>query len=75
MKSQINVRWIYCHKLCRLWGLKIILILFSSHGLLAQSDTYWSWNFNTPSMLLAGSVVGGGAGPSAIIFWNECWPE
>ena len=68
MKSQINLRCIYCNKLCRLWGLKIILILFSSHGLLAQSDNYWSWNFNTPSMLLAGSVVGGGAGPSSIFY-------
>jgi len=35
---------------------------------LAQSDNYWSWTFNTPSMLVAGSVVGGGAGPSAIFY-------
>lgn len=34
----------------------------------AQSDNYWSWNFNTPSTLLAGSVVGGTAGPSAIYY-------
>ena len=34
----------------------------------AQSDNYWSWNFNTPSTLLAGSVVGGSAGPSAIFY-------
>ena len=33
-----------------------------------QSDNYWSWNFNTPSNLLAGAVVGGGAGPSAIYY-------
>lgn len=35
---------------------------------LAQSDNYWSWTFNTPSMLVAGSVVGGSAGPSAVFY-------
>jgi hypothetical protein len=34
----------------------------------AQSDNYWSWNFNTPSTLLGGAVVGGGAGPSAVFY-------
>jgi hypothetical protein len=34
----------------------------------AQSDNYWSWNFNTPSTLLAGAVVGGSAGPSAVYY-------
>jgi hypothetical protein len=34
----------------------------------AQPSNYWSWAFNTPSALLAGSVVGGGAGPSAIFY-------
>lgn len=34
----------------------------------SQSDNYWSWNFNTPSTLLAGAVVGGHAGPSAIYY-------
>ena len=34
----------------------------------AQSDNYWSWNFNTTSTLLAGAVVGGTAGPSAIYY-------
>ena len=33
-----------------------------------QSDNYWSWNFNTPSTLLAGAVVGGNAGPSAMFY-------
>lgn len=35
---------------------------------LAQSDNYWSWNFNTPSVLLAGSVVGGNAGSSSVFY-------
>jgi len=34
----------------------------------AQSDNYWSWNFNTSSTLLAGAVVGGSAGPSAVYY-------
>lgn len=34
----------------------------------AQTDNYWSWTFNTPSTLLAGAVIGGGAGPSAIYY-------
>lgn len=42
-----------------------ILFIQLSHS---QSDNYWSWTFNTPSMLLAGSVVGGSAGPSAIFY-------
>ena len=35
---------------------------------IAQSDNYWSWNFNTKSALLAGSVVGGGEGPSSVYY-------
>lgn len=35
---------------------------------MAQSDNYWSWNFNTPSVLLAGSVVGGNAGASSVFY-------
>ena len=34
----------------------------------SQSENYWSWNFNTPSVLLAGSVVGGTAGSTAIFY-------
>ena len=45
-----------------------IIVFAVIRGSLAQSDNYWSWTFNTPSMLVAGSVVGGGAGPSAIYF-------
>ena len=33
-----------------------------------QSDYYWAQNFNTESALLAGAVVGGNAGPSAIFY-------
>ncbi len=32
----------------------------------AQTDNYWSRNFNEESSLLSGAVVGGGAGASAI---------
>jgi hypothetical protein len=38
------------------------------HSASAQTDNYWSWSFNTPSTLLAGSVTGGGAGPSAVYY-------
>jgi hypothetical protein len=34
----------------------------------AQSSNYWSWSFNTNSALLAGAVVAGGAGPSAVFY-------
>lgn len=34
----------------------------------AQSDHYWSQNFNTESALVAGSIVGGDAGPSAVYY-------
>lgn len=46
----------------------LALFLLSSNVSLSQSDNYWSWNFNTPSTLLAGSVVGGSAGPSAVFY-------
>jgi len=50
-------------------ALVFVLIFFSIIRVtLAQSDNYWSWTFNTPSMLVAGSVVGGGAGPSAVFY-------
>jgi hypothetical protein len=47
----------------------IVLFIFSSgKNSYSQSDNYWSWSFNTPSTLLAGSVVGGSAGPSAVYY-------
>ena len=49
-----------------------ISILFACsltlNGLHAQSYSYWTQNFNEESSLLAGAVVGGGSGPSAIYF-------
>ena len=45
-----------------------ILFSFVNQYSVAQSDNYWSWTFNTPSMLVGGSVVGGSAGPSAIFY-------
>ena len=48
--------------------LLIVFLLSLTQHCLAQSDNYWSWNFNTPSTLLAGSVVGGSAGPSAAFY-------
>ncbi len=37
-------------------------VLFGTQTVAGQGNIYWSWNFNTPSNLLAGAVVGGGAG-------------
>ncbi len=53
--------------------LKLLLIILIYSGVFAidasaQSNNYWSWNFNTPSMLLSGAVVGGSAGASAIYY-------
>ena len=45
-----------------------VVVFINDSDLLAQSANYWSWNFNTPSTLLAGAVTGGGAGPSAIYY-------
>jgi hypothetical protein len=48
----------------------IFVILFLSLAIMAasQSHNYWSRSFNEESSLLSGSVVGGGAGPSAIYY-------
>jgi len=47
----------------------LIIFVFSIPFLAsAQLNNYWSQNFNDESSLLAGAVVGGGAGPSAIYF-------
>ena len=56
-------------KICKqLIILTIILVVNSFNTAFAQSDNYWSWNFNTQSTLLAGAVVGGSAGPSAVFY-------
>ncbi len=44
-----------------------LLIIFYT-SIYSQSDNYWSWNFNTSSVLLAGSVVAGSASSSAIFY-------
>ena len=46
----------------------MFLLLVNSSTAFTQTDNYWSWSFNTKSALLAGSVVGGGAGPSAVYY-------
>ena len=54
-------------------NLKFLLLIivcnsFNALDLNAQTYNYWSWNFNTPSMMLSGAVVGGSAGVSAIYY-------
>lgn len=39
-----------------------------SFTVIGQSNYYWIQNFNTESSLLAGAVVGGSAGPSAVYY-------
>ena len=46
----------------------LIMLYVGINPLYSQSDNYWSWNFNTHSTLLAGSVVGGSAGPSSVYY-------
>jgi hypothetical protein len=48
--------------------LTILIFLFSPWFLNAQFNNYWSYNFNEESSLIAGAVVGGGAGASAIFY-------
>lgn len=48
--------------------LLLFIIIFGPFQLFAQSNNYWSRNFNEESSLLSGAVVGGGAGPSAIFY-------
>ncbi len=50
-------------------GLKIffLLIIFYT-SVYSQSDNYWSWNFNTSSVLLGGSVIAGSASSSAVFY-------
>jgi hypothetical protein len=46
----------------------IFIFLFLQGNLWAQVHNYWSYNFNEESSLIAGAVVGGGAGASAIFY-------
>ncbi len=45
-----------------------MLFIIKTVTVVSQSDNYWSWNFNTPSTLMAGSVIAGSAGPSAVYY-------
>lgn len=46
----------------------IIIFITNTINTIAQTDNYWGWGFNMPSTLLAGAVVGGGAGASSIYY-------
>jgi hypothetical protein len=48
--------------------LTFFIFLFFPGFLNAQFNNYWSYNFNEESSLIAGAVVGGGAGASAIFY-------
>ena len=51
------------------YKLFLLLLLGLCSGILnAQTFNHWMRNFNEESSLLAGAVVGGGAGPSAIYY-------
>ena len=50
------------------WGIVIFLLLIFYTNGYSQNDNYWSWNFNTSSVLLAGSVVAGNASSSSIFY-------
>jgi len=45
-----------------------LVYFFVINTIIAQNGNYWSWNFNTPSTLMAGSVIAGSAGPSAVYY-------
>ncbi len=49
---------------------KLIIFLFILFPWLvnAQINNYWSYNFNEESTMIAGAVVGGGAGASSIFY-------
>lgn len=44
------------------------LLVMLTKNSFSQSNHYWMQNFNTESSLLAGAVVGGEAGPSAVYY-------
>ena len=55
------------HRALILGNITLILLVYTA-GLKGQSYSYWTQNFNEESSLLAGAVVGGGSGPSAIYY-------
>jgi hypothetical protein len=48
--------------------ISLLVIMLCPLPALAQSDHYWSQNFNIQSSLVAGAVVGGYAGPGAVYY-------
>ena len=48
--------------------LPLVFFVLLSSQTKAQSSHYWSENFNTESSLVAGAVIGGDAGPSAVYY-------
>lgn len=52
----------------KMYRLVLAVCFFSVAIGFSQTDNYWSWNFNTPSVLLAGSVVGGNASSSSVFY-------
>ena len=54
------------------WALCLSFSFLFSSELTAQSSRYWSTNLNEESSMLAGAVVGGGAGIGAI-YYNPAW--
>lgn len=46
----------------------VLLLLFLPFFSVAQINNYWSYNFNEESSMIAGAVVGGGAGASSIFY-------
>lgn len=64
MKSSTKkISFYWCHSI--IW---CFLLSSCCVELKGQSDHYWSQNFNTQSSIVAGAVVGGAAGPSAIYY-------
>jgi len=50
------------------WLIILFLLLIFYTNVYGQNDNYWSWNFNTSSVLLSGSVVAGNASSSSIFY-------
>jgi len=48
--------------------LVFLFLILISYATNAQINNYWSYNFNEESSMIAGAVVGGGAGASSIFY-------
>ncbi|MEA1898882.1 MAG: hypothetical protein U9N53_14585, partial [Bacteroidota bacterium] len=72
MKIQIDRKIHMIRKDLQVLILALSFSFLSSSELAAQSSRYWSTNLNEESSMLAGAVVGGGAGVGAI-YYNPAW--